>query len=126
MMDTCRTSVPTSGNTDNAAAAPAADKTLVTTMSCGWWQSGDARKLFAPCKEFYGNGCHVKAIVIERFELLESIDGGPANWDGVVNSRYTTVRTVSQQFSKLDVFSLRDRSLFLALALKQFVLHVTT
>jgi hypothetical protein len=28
MLDTCRTSVPTSGNTDNAAAAPAADETL--------------------------------------------------------------------------------------------------
>ena len=59
MLDTCRTSVPTSGNTDNAAAAPAADKTLVTTISCGWWESGNARKLvFAPCKELYGNGCN--------------------------------------------------------------------
>jgi hypothetical protein len=125
MLDTCRTSVPTSGNTDNAAAAPAADKTLVTTISSGWWQSDDARKLFAPCEELYGNGRDVKAIVIERSEILESVNGGPANWKSVFDSRYATVRTASQQYSESDVFSLRYRSLYLALALKQFVLHVT-
>ena len=56
---------------------------------------------------------------------MESGNGGPANWKIAVDSRYATVRTASQQYSKSDVFSLRYWSLYLALALKQFVLHVT-
>ena len=63
--------------------------------------------------------------MIERIEILESGNGGPANRKIVVDSRYATVRTASQQYSESDVFSLRYRSTYLALALKQFVLHVT-
>jgi hypothetical protein len=34
----------------------------------GWWESDDARRLFAPCSILYGTSCDVKDIVMERIE----------------------------------------------------------
>ena len=39
-----------------------------------WWQSGDARHLFAPCDVLYDSNCYVKEIVMERIELLETVN----------------------------------------------------
>jgi hypothetical protein len=32
----------------------------------GWWESGDARQLCAPCTILYGSRCNVKDIVMEH------------------------------------------------------------
>ena len=91
----------------------------------GWWDSGDARKLFAPCKLIYDTNCDVKAIVLERIEILESVNRCSMNLKNVIDTRCTTSSEAKGHYSELDVFSLRYRSMYLALALKQFVLNVT-
>ena len=122
-MDRSSESVPI-GEAVIVTATPDAEETTVITSSGSWWESGDARKLFAPCKERYGTNCDVKAIVIERIEILESVNATAANWKKVVDTIHTSAATESQ-YSESDVFSLRYRSMYLALVLRQFVLHVT-
>ena len=95
----------------------------------GWWASGDARQLFAPCTSMvYDKDCDVKEIVMERIEMLEAVNRSPSNWKTVIDTRSTsTIDSGSKQhsYSETDAFSLRYRSMYLALALKQFVLNVT-
>ena len=85
-----------------------------------WWGSGDARRLFAPCCILYGTDCDVKEIVMERIELLESVNGAANNWKSVVDMRMgdTASESLKSHYSESDVFSLRYRSMYLALALK--------
>jgi hypothetical protein len=90
----------------------------------GWWESGDARRLFAPCTILYGSRCNVKDIVMERIEILESVNRSAANWKNVIDTSMGC-SFLKGQYSESDVFSLRYRSMYLALALKQFVLNVT-
>jgi hypothetical protein len=90
----------------------------------GWWESGDARWLFAPCTVLYDSHCNVKDIVMERIEILESVNCSATNWKNVVDTRMGC-SFLNGQYSESDVFSLRYRSMYLALALKQFVLNVT-
>ena len=49
-----------------------------------WWESGDARKLFAPSTVTYDANECVKDIVIERIELLESVNRNAKSWTNVV------------------------------------------
>ena len=51
-----------------------------------WWIFGDARLLFAPCGK-YNNNCNVKDIVMDRIELLESVNQNSSNWRLVVEER---------------------------------------
>jgi hypothetical protein len=48
------------------AATLNAEGVGIEVRCCGGsWDSGDARKLFAPCKLLYETNCDVKAIVLE-------------------------------------------------------------
>jgi hypothetical protein len=95
----------------------------------GWWASGDARQLFAPCNTVYDKECDVKEIVMERIEMLEAVNRSPSSWKTVIDTRSTSSTLDSgakrHSYSETDAFSLRYRSMYLALALKQFVLNVT-
>ncbi len=46
--------------------------------SHNWWDLGDARRLFAPASPastmLYNTACRVKEIVLEKIELLESVN----------------------------------------------------
>ena len=53
----------------------------------GWWESGDARRLFAPCTVLYDSHCNVKDVVMERIEILESVNRSATNWKNVVDTR---------------------------------------
>lgn len=99
---------------------------------CGWWDSaGDARRLFAPCTILlYGSSCNVKDILmVERtIEILESVNCSATNWKNVVDTGMAGSSFLKgQQYSESDVsiLSLRYRSMYLALALMQFVVDVT-
>ena len=46
----------------------------------GWWESGDARRLFAPCTMLYASDCNVKEIVMKRIEVMESVNHSASNW----------------------------------------------
>ena len=76
--------------------------------SCGgWWNSGDARKLFAPCKLLYEADCNVKAIVLERIEILESVNCLAANWMNVADVRCAS-SVEKSHYSESGVFSCRE------------------
>ena len=59
-----------------------------------------------------------------RIEILESVNCSAANWKNVIDTSMGC-SFLKGQYSESDVFSLRYRSMYLALALKQFVLNVT-
>jgi hypothetical protein len=99
------------------------ESVLSTDVTANWWDSGDARRLFAPCSILYGTNCDVKEIVMERIEILESVNCAASNWKNVVDTRMGG--PFQSHYSESNVFSLRYRSMYLALALKQFVLNVT-
>jgi hypothetical protein len=93
-------------------------------LTVNWWQSGgDTRYLFVPCEVLYDSNCNVKEIVMERIELLETINCATQNWKTVVDTRIDGVSF--DLYSEADVFSLRLRRTYLAVALKQFVANVT-
>ena len=116
----------------NESAITASSTNPVSTSNCdggvpagaGWWKSGDARRLFAPCTMLYPSDCDVKEIVMNRIEVMESVNRSASNWTKVVDTTNGST-FVNAHYSASDVFSLRYRSMYLALALKQFVLHVT-
>ncbi len=109
----------------SAATSTAEGVGIIVRCCGGWWDSGDARKLFAPCKLLYETNCDVKAIVLERIEVLESVSCSAMNWKNVIDARCTPSSKTKSHYSESDVLSLRYRSMYLALALKQFVLNVT-
>ena len=123
---------PSTGNalgTDEEHASKEAPVTAAGTMnhevtSGDWWESGDARRLFAPCTILYASDCNVREIVMQRIEILESVNHSASKWSNVVDTT-TGCSIVNAHYSESDVFSLRYRSMYLALALKQFVLNVT-
>ena len=92
-----------------------------------WWKSGDARRLFAPSHSCSGSkydsrSCSVKEVVMDRIETFECVNRAASNWNFVVD---TSAGDQSlKYYSEADVFSLRFRSMYLAIALKQFVLNV--
>ena len=92
-----------------------------------WWKSGDARRLFAPshsCSDSkYDTRCSVKEVVMNRIEVFEAVNRTGSNWNFVVDTSGGDQSL--KNYSEADVLSLRFRSMFLAIALKQFVLNVT-
>ena len=93
--------------------------------SC-WWQSGDARHLFAPSNTLHESDCEVKRIVMERIELLEAVNHASHNWKTVVDTRSCDGSRFNSYSEQGGVFSLRFWSMYLALALKQFVANATS
>jgi hypothetical protein len=75
-------------------------------LTADWWESGDARRLFAPCSVLYGTDCDVKEIVMERIELLESVNCAANNWKSVVDMRmgFSSERLKSH-YSESDIYS---------------------
>ena len=68
----------------------------------------------------YNANCSVKEVVMERIETFECVNCSAGNWNFVVD---TSAGDQSlKYYSEADVFSLRFMSMFLAIALKQFVL----
>jgi hypothetical protein len=65
----------------------------------------------------------VKAIVIDRIELLESVNRKGKNWMNVVESGSWSMETCP--YSESEIMTLRLRSMYLALALRQFVFNMT-
>ncbi|KAI2509539.1 hypothetical protein MHU86_4916 [Fragilaria crotonensis] len=63
---------------------------------------------------------------MKRIELLETVNHASRNWKTVVDTRCHDRRASRfESYSEADIFSLRFRSMYLALALKQFVANVT-
>ena len=63
------------------AATLNAEGVGIEVRYCGsWWDSVNARKLFALCKLLYKTNCDVKAFVLERIEVLESGNCSAMNW----------------------------------------------
>ena len=124
-----KTATDNTGSDLIPATAEEEEKVAVRASCDGvWWTSGDARQLFAPCNMVYDKDCDVKEIVMERIEMLEAVNRSPSNWKTVIDTRSTgTIDSGSKRhsYSEADAFSLRYRSMYLALALKQFVLNVT-
>jgi hypothetical protein len=117
-------------NTGSVDLIPAtAEEEVVVTASSdgGWWASGNARQLFAPCNTVYDKECDVKEIMMEFIEMLEAANrSSPSNWKTVIDTRSTSSTVDSgvkrHSYSETDAFSLRYRSMYLSLALKEFVL----
>jgi hypothetical protein len=63
---------------------PATAEVLRAAYDGGWWASGDARKLFAPCNMLYEKECDVKEIFMERIKILEAVNPAPTNWKSVI------------------------------------------
>ena len=57
---------------------------------------------------------------MERIELLEAVNHASQNWKTVVDKRIIDGVNF-EVYSEADVFSLQFRSMYLAIALKQFV-----
>ncbi len=113
-------------NTIASAAASTAEGVGIEVRYCGsWWDSVNARKLFALCKLLYKTNCDVKAFVLERIEVLESGNCSAMNWKNVIGARCTPSSKTKSHYSESDFILLRYRSMYLALVLKQFVLNVT-
>ncbi len=81
-------------------------------------------RLFAPCDTQYELDCDVKRIGMERIELLEAVNHASHSWKTVVDTRSCDGSRFNS-YSEGGVFSLRFRSMYLALALKQLVANVT-
>ncbi|KAI2508418.1 hypothetical protein MHU86_5945 [Fragilaria crotonensis] len=103
-----------SGGTETATSSPSPPS---------WWESGDARKIFAPSAVIYETMECVKSIVLDRIELLESVNRNGKTWANVVEPGSWSMETCP--YSESDIHTLRLRSMYIALALRQFVCHVT-
>jgi hypothetical protein len=106
------------GMVEVTAAIGEATATTATAV-VSYWESGDARKLFAP-KALYGMDCDVRRVVIERIGKLENINQNPVAWRELVDGG-----DQDDLCSEHDIFLIRQRSLYLACALNKFVREVT-
>ena len=59
----------------------AVQSSVVNHSATSWWESGDARKLLKPNTDNYGANECVKEIVMERIELLESVNRKGKSWE---------------------------------------------
>ena len=79
----------------------------LSTATNDWWKSGDARWLFAPASSAmpYNADCCVKTIVMERIELLESVNRAARNWTFIVEKSVGSPSSESHCYSEADVFA---------------------
>ncbi len=115
--------IDTSVNATQATISASAVQSERANSATSWWESGDARKLFRPSSSNYEANKCVKEIVMERIELLESVNRKGKSWTRVIETRSWNMETCP--YSESDVFTLRFRSMYLALALRQFVLNMS-
>lgn len=80
-----------------------------------YWTSGDARKLFAP-KSKYGADCDVRQVVVDRIDTLEKCNKIGSFWRFLIDGQ-----DPDNMCSEYDIFLIRQRSLYLAHALRKFV-----
>ena len=104
-----------SGGTTQAAAS-------LSPPTYSWWESGDACKLFAPCTEKYESMECVNSIVLDWIELLESVNRNGKNWANVVEPGSWSAEACP--YSESEILTLRLRSMYIALALRQFVRNI--
>jgi hypothetical protein len=90
----------------------------VDTATVTYWDSGDARRTFAP-KQKYGLTCDVKKVVLARVELLEAVNRKATFWKSLFEGGDPDNTCTSQ-----EIFLVRHRSLYLACALRKFVEEV--
>ena len=88
---------------------------VIAPATITWWHSGDARRLFAPPQK-YGNDVSVEGVVLERIELLNKVNCNALAWRLVVDGG-DSKRTCSEH----DIHMIRQRSLYIAVALRKFV-----
>jgi hypothetical protein len=84
-----------------------------------YWDSGDARKLFAP-KLVYGTDCEVRNVVIDRIEKLDRVNSSAHEWRELVDGG-----DPDDVCSEHDIFLIRHRSIYLACALRKFLEEAT-
>ena len=92
---------------------------MVDTVRATYWDSGDARRTFAP-KTKYDANCDVKSVVLARIELLEAVNRKATFWKSVFEGGDPDNTCTSQ-----EIFLVRHRCLYLACALRKFVDEVT-
>jgi hypothetical protein len=109
---------PSDPSLSGATQAPTSN-----SLTSSWWESGDARKIFAPCAVNYESTECLKSIILDRIELLESVSRNGKSWTNVVEPGSWSVEACP--YSESDIHTLRLRSMYIALALRQFVRHVT-
>jgi len=113
----------TISDTSELSLSGATQAAISNSLTSSWWESGDARKLFRPSTSNYEANKCVKEIVMERIELLESVNRKGKSWTRVAEPLSWNMETCP--YSESDVFTLRFRSMYLALALRQFVLNMS-
>ena len=64
----------------DSGAAGGTDTSPSSSSPPSWWESGDARKIFAPCAVKYDSMECLRSIVLDRIELLESVNRNRKNW----------------------------------------------
>ena len=91
-----------------------ADTTAAVVMPPpNYWESGEARRLFVP-KELFGENSDVKQIVLDRIEHLERVNQEADAWRTVIEDA-----DKDNTMTEHDIFILRLRSLYLAVAIKK-------
>ncbi|KAI2493895.1 hypothetical protein MHU86_20622 [Fragilaria crotonensis] len=88
--------------------------------SSSYWESGDARKLFAP-KLVFGTDCDVRKVVLDRIDKLERVNSVASEWREFVDGG-----DQDDLCSEHDVFLIRHRSMYLACALRKFLDEAAT
>ncbi len=74
-------------STSSAALCPnTIEFVLSTDVTANWWDSSNARRLFAPCAILYGTDCDGKEIAMERIKIL-SVNCAASNRKNVVDMR---------------------------------------
>jgi hypothetical protein len=86
-----KTATDNTGSVDLIPATAEEEEVVVrASYDGGWWASGNARQLFAPCNTVYDKECNVKEIVMECIKMLEAVNCLPSNWKTVIDTRSTS------------------------------------
>ena len=107
--DQASTSLPPCSSTSSQQST-SGGLPLSSIATNDWWKSGDARWLFAPASSAmpYDADCCVKTIVMERIELLESVNWAARNLIlFIVKKSVGSPSSESHRYSEADVFALR-------------------
>ena len=108
------------------SGAPGGTQTSPSSSSPpSWWESGNARKIFAPCAVKYESMECLKSIELDRIELLESVNRNGKNWTSVVEPGSWSVETCPDSESDIHTLQLRSMYYIALLALRQCVCHIT-
>ena len=91
-----KTATDNTGSVDLIPAAAEEEEVGVrASYDGGWWASGDARQLFAPCKKVEDKECDVKEIIMEHIEMLEAVNRLPSNWKTVNDTKVPAALSIA-------------------------------